>query len=364
MKTNLALYKRIGLHALYWIVFSLVYPLFMTVYQNRGVFNCEVYEFQILALLFGYMYLLPVIYYITYYLIPKLFKKKRIALFLFISLSFLVGLAIVDDLSAIYMYFPFIGRDPAYVDTFVNAIAFKPTHLFITGSLLFIHIVLFISIKYLKEYFTSYFEKQELKQQINDAELKMLKAQLHPHFLFNTLNNIYSLSLDCKNPQVSQSIDRISAILRYSLYECNTEIVNLNNEIKIIEDYIELERMRYSNISIETSFPDKINNVSIIPLLLFTFVENAFKHGTSKAVNNKWIKLKLSVIDNKLLFVISNSKNPKIQSDLNNYTEGVGLQNAIKRLDLFYGSENYTLLKTNNIDNFKIELAIDLRTQY
>lgn len=359
MNKNFIALKRVGFHALYWIIFTLIYPLFMTMFMRRRSFDFEFFEFQISALLLSYIYLIPTAYFITYYLIPKLFKKNRVILSVFLSICIFLGAAFLDDVLSMYFYYPIIN--PNYIDAFIKNIAFKPSHLFIISGLLFIQIILFVFVKYLKEYLIGFFENQKLKQQINEAELKMLKAQLHPHFLFNTLNNIYSLSLDCKNPLVSQSIDRMSAILRYSVYECNSEMVNLSNEIKIIKDYIELERIRYSNISIDTSFPDDVSNVYIIPLLLFTFVENAFKHGTSKAVNNKWIKLNLSIVDKKLHFVISNSKNPNIQSEFNNYTEGVGLKNAIKRLDLFYGSENYILIKTDNIDNYKVELEIDLQ---
>ncbi len=361
MKKNFFAYKRISSHILYWIIFSLVYPFFMTLFMRRRAFSYEMFEFQIAALLLSYIYLIPIAYFITYYLIPKLLKRKQIVLSVFLSIGIIVGVAFLDDLLSIYVYYPILSPD--YIESFINDIAFKPSHLFIISSLLFAQIILFISIKFIKEYFKSYFEKQKLKQQIDEAELKMLKSQLHPHFLFNTLNNIYSLSLESNNPLVSQSIDRISAILRYSLYECNSNIVSLANEIKIIKDYIELERIRYSNISIDTSFPDEATDVHIIPLLLFTFVENAFKHGTSKAVKNKWIKLDLSIADEKLLFIISNSKNPKNQSDFGNYTEGVGLKNAMKRLDLFYGSENYKFTQNEKNDSFEISLIINLRVK-
>jgi len=334
-----------------------MYPTFMTAFLYRS-FTLEDFKFQLLALLYGHFYLIPTIYFITYYLIPKLLHKKRIALFIILSLFILVFLTIIDDLSNIYIFMP--KYSPEYVESFKENVAFKFKHLYIIGILLFTQLILFITIKLLKEYFINFFEKQLLKQQIADSELKVLKSQLHPHFLFNTLNNIYSLSLDCNDSLVPQSIERISSILRYSLYECNNGLVSLTGEIQIIKDYIELERIRYTKIEIDTTFPNNVCTIYIMPLLLFAFVENAFKHGTSNAIKNKWINLNLSIVNEILFFKISNSKNPNIQTNLNNYKEGIGLKNALKRLELYYGSDNFTFIKNDLNTSYEIELSINL----
>jgi len=359
MLSNTKLLKRISYHLIFWIFFTFLYPLFFTIFLYNS-FTVESFRFQILALLYSYFYMIPAIYFITYYFIPKLLHKKQITLFVILLFCIVIILAFIDDLFNIYVFMP--KYSPHIIERFKEIRAFKPIHLFVVSILLFTQIILFISIKFLKEYIINFFEKQKLKEEIYNAEIKMLRSQLHPHFLFNTLNNIYSLSTDCANPLISQSIERISTILRYSLYECNKEVVNLLNEIKIIKDYIELERIRYSNIAINTSFPRDTNNIFIIPMLLFTFVENAFKHGTSNAIKNKWIKLDLSIANNKLHFKVSNSKNPNTHKNLNHYTEGIGLKNAIKRLELYYGSDNFTLSTTESKDSFEIKLTIKIKS--
>jgi len=259
---------------------------------------------------------------------------------------------------SIYIFLP--RYLPESLSSYKN-IAFTPSHLAVVGTILYFQVQFFASVKYLKEYFANYFEKENLKKQISDTKLSALTMQLHPHFLFNTLNNIYYLSLESSNPILPKSIERISSILRYTLYDCNNTITHLRNEIKIIKDYIELERMRYSNINIETSFPDDLENINIIPLLLFTFVENAFKHGTSKAIQDKKIKIELTIKNRILFFIVSNSKNPNHKESDKKPSDGIGLKNAKNRLDLFYGSNNYSLIKEDKVDSFEIKLNIDLR---
>ena len=190
----------------------------------------------------------------------------------------------------------------------------------------------------------------------------MLKGQIHPHFLFNTLNNIYTMSLDCNNHELSESIAKMSDILRFTLYECNSLLIPIEKELKIIYDYIYLEKLRYSNIKIDITTPKKFNSAYIIPLILFPFIENAFKHGTSKTVKNKWLKIILFVENDILHFNVKNSKKPdEAYTKKNyNYSKGIGINNATKRLDLFYGKSNYLLEINNNDVFFEINLNLTL----
>ncbi len=120
----------------------------------------------------------------------------------------------------------------------------------------------------------------ELK--LKEAELKLLKAQIHPHFLFNTLNNLYGLTLE-KSDEAPDLVLRLSDILDYILYRCDEKYVPLTEEINMIKNYLEIEKIRYSEkLSLETNFPDKTSAFKIAPLILLPFIENAFKHGVSK----------------------------------------------------------------------------------
>ena len=164
------------------------------------------------------------------------------------------------------------------------------------------------------------------------AELQLLKAQVHPHFLFNTLNNIYSFSLE-NSPKTPGLILKLSSLLSYMLYECKSEEVQLENEVEIMKNYIDLERERYDNkIEISWSIEGEIKDKFIAPLLLLPFLENAFKHGLSEQIEKPWLSIDISVERNILHCKIANSANEGVQPSKN----GIGIDNVKKRLNLLY----------------------------
>ncbi|TAG74118.1 MAG: histidine kinase [Runella slithyformis] len=171
-----------------------------------------------------------------------------------------------------------------------------------------------------------------LEKQKTEIELKLLKTQLNPHFLFNTLNNIYTLSL-LNSPKTSASIARLSEILDYILYRCNASKVPLSHEIKLIENYIELEKLRYDE-RLRVSFRRNIEKqVEIAPLLLLSLAENAFKHGAAEDAGSPIITIDLSVTAHVLRFEISNST---ASVATKSKTQGIGLQNLKQQLALLY----------------------------
>lgn len=175
----------------------------------------------------------------------------------------------------------------------------------------------------------------ERKQFALQAELDFLKAQLHPHFLFNSLNNIYSLSLD-KSEKTPEVVLGISNILRYSLYECTAQEVSLKRDIDILNDYIKLEQLRYDDrLELNVFICRNSNGLRIAPLLMLPLVENAFKHGTGSTVDNPWINIQLHINGNNLTLNISNSKADFAQNS--NAAPGkIGVENVRKRLELLY----------------------------
>ncbi len=149
-----------------------------------------------------------------------------------------------------------------------------------------------------------------LAKEKTKAELQLLKAQVHPHFLFNTLNNIYFFTLT-NSAQAPVMIKKLSGMLHYILNECDRPLVPLEKEIKMIQDYMALEKIRYAEqmqmtIEIENNYTGKM----IAPLLLIPFVENSFKHGASKMITQPWVKLYIYIENNRLHFTIRNSKPP------------------------------------------------------
>jgi LytS/YehU family sensor histidine kinase len=207
---------------------------------------------------------------------------------------------------------------------------------------------------YEKETLSTILEKEKVK-----AELQLLKAQVHPHFLFNTLNNIYSVTQNT-SPEASDMILRLSDLLRYILYECNKPEVSLTQELKIIKDYISLESIRYSkNLDIHIRFPENTDNLLIAPLLLVPLIENCFKHGTSKMLDQPWINIQADLKGNMLSIKLINGKPDHVES--NGAHNGIGLSNVKKRLELLYPGK-YDLKILPEDDLFVVALKIELHT--
>ncbi|RYY58790.1 MAG: two-component system sensor protein [Chitinophagaceae bacterium] len=208
----------------------------------------------------------------------------------------------------------------------------------------------------------SFYEKQQaamaMEKEKIQAELQVLRAQLHPHFLFNTLNNIYSLTQQIPNP-ASAMILRLSGMLRYILYSGSKELVALDGELKMIDDYIKLEALRYDE-SLDLSIELPANtNALIAPLLLLPFVENAFKHGASRMIERPWISLRAEVTDNKLTMVMVNGFDPEAPQEQG----GIGIENVKKRLQLLYPGK-HTLQLRGEEELFYVNLMIDLGNEY
>jgi len=197
---------------------------------------------------------------------------------------------------------------------------------------------------------------QELLIQKQQAELNYLKSQTNPHFLFNTLNNIYSLSRD-KSDLAPESILRLSKILRYMLYETSGPYIAISQDIKIIGDYIALEKLRYDE-SLQVNFNNDIEdlNQAIPPLLLIPLVENAFKHGASETKTRPFVDIHLSVKNRKLLFLVKNSTGDS--SDNGKVQESIGLSNLRRQLELLY--TDYDLNLKQEAQEFIAILKINL----
>lgn len=179
---------------------------------------------------------------------------------------------------------------------------------------------------------------QQLRIEKQVAELNYLRAQTNPHFLFNTLNNIYSLSRD-KSDLAPESILRLSKILRYMLYETSGDWIAIEQELKIVTDYIALEKLRYDD-SLRINFTHTIEDraQAIPPLLLVPLVENAFKHGVSETRNQPFVDIHLSVRKQQLLFTVKNSTGE--QGTDESIKENIGLSNLRRQLELLYTDYN------------------------
>ena len=194
-------------------------------------------------------------------------------------------------------------------------------------------------------------EKEKL-----ETELKFLKSQVNPHFLFNALNNIYSLAV-LRDPQTPESVMQLSEILRYMVYDSNEEKVPLKNEIQYIQNYVDLKRLKDSRgMDLEIDMDSSAENLMVAPLLFIPFVENAFKHSKIENLKKGFIKINMQVRDNLIDFSVVNSL-PE-EEFTKDEVGGIGLDNVLKRLDLLYPGDKHTLNIQRTHDQYKVHLKV------
>ncbi|MGJ5640517.1 sensor histidine kinase [Formosa sp. S-31] len=206
----------------------------------------------------------------------------------------------------------------------------------------------------------NYYKKQKetaiLLEKKRTSELNALKNQLNPHFLFNTLNNLYVLSLK-KSDKAPEVIAKLSEILDYLLYQCNSNYVSLKHEISLLHNYIDLEEVRYGN-RVKVSFNKEISNdAKIAPLLLLTFLENAFKHGVTQEINVASIEIYIKGDAQNIEFRIVNTRPANSENNQDANREAIGLKNVKKQLDLLYPN-SYKLDIDNKPKMYSVNLKI------
>jgi len=211
------------------------------------------------------------------------------------------------------------------------------------------------SIKFVRVQLTAKEREKSLVKEKLGAELKFLRNQTNPHFLLNTLNNIYGLARK-KSDDTAEVVMKLSELLRFILYESSNNLITLADEIKVIEDYLELEMIRY-NQRLSVGFNKSLDGscYRITPLLLLPFVENAFKHGISETRFETFIHMRLKVDKGKLQFEIENSKE---RVEATKEKSKIGLCNVQRQLELTYKDFKLDVRDEENI--FKVRLAIDL----
>jgi len=243
------------------------------------------------------------------------------------------GPEVVNTLTTDYALDMMIGE--LYVITFVTAIK--------------------ITLDWIKEHKRS----TDLEKIQLETELLFLRSQVSPHFFFNTLNNIYSLSIE-KSDKTPKLILRLSELMRYMLYETKSKRQRLEKEIICIQNYLDLEQIRYGNsLTINTEVTGDISDKKIAPILLLSFIENAFKHGANKNTGIIKIDIVFKIVENFLYFTISNPlpKNTILSNSMGN-SSGIGLTNVKKRLALGYKADEYSLSFENKNKLFIVNLKI------
>jgi two-component system, LytTR family, sensor kinase len=309
-------------HVLFWVVMYLGYVISyggygQGDYRNEAVINAILLPVR---MLFTYIML--------YILVPKFLLLKKYRKFILGTLvhAFLFGLAI-------WWVFRFIINIEDYAcNSDYPIIYFNKIFVSIIGNYgIPLTAMIF---KLFKWWYLDQQYKLELEHGKLTSELKYLKGQIHPHFLFNTLNNLYALTLK-NSDKASDVVLKLANLLDYMIYHSNADKVKLEKELGIIESYIELEKIRYGDrLELDYQVNGDTNTAEIAPLILFPFIENAFKHGASKDRSNPKISIDITVVENSC--VILTVKNSLPVEKIENNHGGIGLKNIRRQLDLQY----------------------------
>ncbi len=221
-----------------------------------------------------------------------------------------------------------------------------------------LYFVIYIFVTSLLRLARGWFHLQEIEKEKTVAELKALKSQINPHFLFNSLNSIYSLARK-NSTQVPEKVIQLSDLMRHIIYDSDVEFILLPKEIEMIRNYIELQNLRTpDNEKIELDVTGEIEGKKVAPLIFLPFVENSFKHGLKSGAENPFVKIKIEVLPNDLIFEIENSKGKKTEISDSKY-KGIGIENVKKRLALIYPNQ-HSLNISETENTFKVILQIKL----
>ncbi|HVU58253.1 MAG TPA: histidine kinase [Puia sp.] len=217
---------------------------------------------------------------------------------------------------------------------------------------------IFLVIRMLKLYNKKMEEKVILLRENANAESQLLKARVHPHFLFNTLNNIYSYTYD-RPADAANLAESLSGTMRYMIRDCAASLVPLEKELKMITDYIQLEKVRYGHrLSVIANIQGDPGQKMIAPLLMIPFIENSFKHGASQMMEGSWIKMHIFIDSTMLHMEVSNNK--PFHPAAHHEKGGIGLKTVRKRLELLYPEDHYLEIDTAP-DTYRTLIKIPLQ---
>jgi len=330
--------KTVLLHLIFWIIVLLYFAWAMGF--DRGPKRVILHSMIYIP---GHMIL---VYPLLYYLTTKFLLKGK---YLYFFLGIIV-LIIICQFYSVFYSSSVNTKDGIFAGMFLNTGRNVLPYLHIGGIAL--------TIKLLKRWYQQKELTSKIEQQKMNAELKLIKAQLNPHFLFNTLNNLHSHTLE-KSKKAPEIVLKLSTMLRFMIYESNSKRIPLSKEIELLKNYIALEQLRFGDrLDISTTFLGDFKSFQIAPLLLLPFLENAFKHGTSNQIDQCWIRLDLSVDDAMMHFKLVNGIDP-ISSKKSGASEGIGLQNVKRRLELNY-PDNYSFEAILQDEVFIVNLSIQL----
>ena len=357
-KSRGRLYVYIGYWALYLMFFS-VQRFFAGLYvlTATGLSGAEGQYSFLNSFLTNLAYLPGVIlvtHFVTEFLLPRYYftnRFYRFSIFLALTIlaepivSYIVRIAIVDV---------YINHNPepySFYNYFASVLIFvfglAPLAWFKIASHLKEEVLLHQKLDN---------DRLNAMLKLKETELKLLRSQLHPHFLFNTLNNLYSLALE-KSDKTPDLIIRLGDMLSYIIYDCNSDRVLLSKEIDFLNSFIELQKVRYISCDIKLDITGDIDEQKIAPMLLHTFIDNSFKHHAAKISGDSWIRISIDANNGFIDFRVEN--NIPAGKNMIKETGGIGIENAKKRLQLIY-RDRYDLQIHHSESTYSVFLKLQL----
>lgn len=321
-------YRRILEHVLFWVLHWLVLSTYGGLYDldfgTTALYNLSDLP---ITILFTYTFI---------YGILPLYFRRRVGAFALCTVATLVASVLLKRLLTQHVQFPWLYTGSDYTFDFFNwyrimghSVEFMATAGLVAG------------LKYFRDWQRTRDRVEALSAEKRAAELSFLRAQVHPHFLFNTLNSIYYEVLR-KTDAAPDLIIRLCDILRFTLYQCKDPLIPVAREVELIQNYVALERCRYGDRLTVSLDVEGDTQPMVPPLICFSLVENAFKHGTSENKDHSHIRIRLQVGGDRLHMEVQNPLAEAYQPDVLGASKGIGLHNITQQLDLLFG-EGYRL---------------------
>lgn len=334
--------KRWVYHSIFWLLVMSLFSLFEMSVMDISFFHALSNNAVRLVIL-GFA-----VYYNVYVLVPNYLARKRF--FPYMGMLFLLTL-IITPIESFLLFVKSSGKPEMQAGILRELnLAFIPNFLLMGVSTV---------VKITTDWYKNMREKQVIETETMQSELRFLKSQINPHFLFNTLNSLYALTLK-KDEKAPEIVLKLSEMMRYMLYECNERQVHLSKEVNYIHNYLDLEKLRQgAKMSINFTVEGNLHNQLIAPLMFIPFVENCFKHGVGHHIEKGFVSIVLHVADNDIDLRVENSKSESMPLQRHPRSGGIGLVNVRRRLELLY-PKRYSLDIGDNPNSYVVNLKIQL----
>lgn len=345
------LQHRIALHVLFWLCVLFLAPIIADTSLAEAMHS-------LIYRVVGLPTKMMATYFLAYYLIPRYFQKEKYFQFILYFLLSSVLFCVLYRFNNVHIAERLAGEE-GYKEPIWEIIQYyDETILGYIGRVYSVTIP-FIFIKMIRSRSAEKRKVTRLEKEKTDAELNFLKAQIHPHFLFNTLNNLYALTLK-KSDHAPDVVAKLSEMLDYMLYQCKEDSVLVSKEITLLQHYLDLEKLRYGErlqLQFEHALDDDM--AQIAPLILISIVENAFKHGVSGAIQQPLVEISIEVKENVSYIRVFNTKPEIPQADEMGYKKGIGETNVKRQLELIY-PDRYEWHCEETPKSYEVNLIIQL----